>query len=69
MGSIQESRKLFTPLKVGDMQLSHRVVMSPLTRNRCPDGNPTSTVAEYYAQRATPGGLLISEGTLPSFMV
>lgn len=69
MGSTQETRKLFTPLKVGDMSLSHRIIMSPLTRIRCPGGLPTPLVAEYYAQRATNGGLLIAEGTHPSMMV
>jgi N-ethylmaleimide reductase len=61
--------KLFTPLSIGDMQLSHRVIMSPLTRIRCPGGLPTPLVAEYYAQRATQGGMIISEGMHPSFMV
>jgi len=69
MGSIQETRKLFSPLNVGDMNLSHRIIMSPLTRTRCPGSLPTPLVAEYYAQRTTPGGLIISEGTHPSFMV
>jgi 2,4-dienoyl-CoA reductase-like NADH-dependent reductase (Old Yellow Enzyme family) len=64
-----ESRKLFTPLQVGNMSLSHRIVMCPLTRTRCPNGFPTPRVAEYYSQRATLGGLLISEGVMPSFMV
>ncbi len=61
--------KLFTPLNVGNMQLAHRVIMSPLTRSRCPGGFPTPLVAEYYAQRATQGGMIISEGMHPSFMV
>ncbi len=69
MGSLQQDRKLFTPLQLGDMPLSHRIVMSPLTRLRCPGGIPSSLVAEYYAQRATLGGLIISEGMHPSFMV
>jgi N-ethylmaleimide reductase len=69
MGSIQETRKLFTPLQVGDINLSHRIIMSPLTRTRCPGGLPTPLVAEYYAQRATTGGFIVSEGTHPSFMV
>jgi 2,4-dienoyl-CoA reductase-like NADH-dependent reductase (Old Yellow Enzyme family) len=64
-----ESRKLFTPLQVGNMGLSHRIVMCPLTRTRCPNSLPTPLVAEYYSQRATSGGLLISEGVMPSFMV
>lgn len=69
MGSLQDSSKLFTPLRIGDMHLSHRVIMAPLTRRRCPAGLPTPLVAEYYAQRATPGGLIISEGMHPSIMV
>ena len=57
--------KLFTPLTLGPLTLSHRVVMAPLTRMRAsPDGNvPTALNALYYAQRATPGGLLIAEAT------
>jgi N-ethylmaleimide reductase len=56
---------LFTPLTLGPLTLRHRVVMAPLTRMRAsPDGNvPTALNAEYYAQRATPGGLLIAEAT------
>jgi len=69
MGSVEETRKLFTPLRIGDMHLSHRIIMSPLTRKRCPAGIPTPLVAEYYAQRATEGGLIISEGMHPSVMV
>jgi N-ethylmaleimide reductase len=56
--------KLFTPSRIGDLELPNRVVMAPLTRNRArPDGDvPQALNADYYAQRAT-GGLLISEGT------
>ncbi|WP_395676184.1 alkene reductase [Inquilinus sp.] len=56
--------KLFTPTRIGDLELPNRVVMAPLTRNRArADGDvPHALNAEYYAQRAT-GGLLISEGT------
>jgi N-ethylmaleimide reductase len=57
--------KLLTPLKLGSIELAHRVVMAPLTRMRAHwQGNvPTVLNAEYYAQRATPGGLLIAEAT------
>ena len=59
------THKLFTPLTLGPLTLQHRVVMAPLTRMRAsPDGNvPTALNALYYAQRATPGGLLIAEAT------
>ncbi|ETM50523.1 hypothetical protein F442_05690 [Phytophthora nicotianae P10297] len=59
--------KLFTPLTLGGknpVQLQHRVVMAPLTRLRTGEtGIPTDLVAEYYAQRSTPGGLIIAEAT------
>lgn len=57
--------KLFTPLALGPSLLQHRVVMAPLTRMRASaKGNlPTALNAQYYAQRATPGGLLIAEAT------
>ncbi|MGK9166812.1 alkene reductase [Inquilinus limosus] len=56
--------KLFTPTRIGDLDLPNRIVMAPLTRNRArPDGDvPHALNAEYYAQRAG-AGLLISEGT------
>ncbi|HSI82582.1 MAG: alkene reductase [Candidatus Methylacidiphilales bacterium] len=56
---------LLTPITVGHMQLSHRVVMAPLTRNRAqmPGNIPWALNAKYYGQRATPGGLLITEAT------
>lgn len=39
--------------------------MAPLTRMRASEPNkaPTSLNAEYYEQRATPGGLLIAEAS------
>jgi N-ethylmaleimide reductase len=50
-------------LKVGSIELSNRVVMSALTRERCPvNGVPTDLVAEYYAQRAS-AGLIFTETT------
>ncbi|KAF4147667.1 NADH:flavin oxidoreductase / NADH oxidase family [Phytophthora infestans] len=59
--------KLFSPLTLGGenpVQLQHRVVMAPLTRLRTGEtGVPTDLVAEYYAQRSTPGGLIIAEAT------
>ncbi|KAE9366722.1 FMN-linked oxidoreductase [Stipitochalara longipes BDJ] len=66
--SAPDTRKLFSPLRIGNMHLSHRIIMAPLTRKRCPAGIPGPFVAEYYAQRATQGGLLISEGMMVSVM-
>jgi NADPH2 dehydrogenase len=61
---MSESR-LFKPLKLGNIDLKHRIVMSPLTRFRADDEHvPLPFVAEYYAQRASvPGTLLITEAT------
>src|SRR5260221_1869186 len=56
---------LFSPLKVGPYQLNHRLALAPLTRMRAekPSLAPRPLNAEYYAQRATPGGLLIAEAS------
>ncbi|KAH8909662.1 FMN-linked oxidoreductase [Coniochaeta sp. PMI_546] len=60
--------KLFTPIKLGSLELEHRIAMAPLTRYRADDDRvPLPIVKEYYVQRAsTPGTLLITEATLIS---
>ncbi|KAF6828474.1 NADH:flavin oxidoreductase NADH oxidase [Colletotrichum musicola] len=62
------SSKLFQPLRVGKAQLSHRVVMAPLTRFRFnPDHTPLDIALDYYVQRAAvPGTLIIAEAVLIS---
>ena len=61
---------LLSPLRVGDLKLSHRIVMAPLTRMRStqPGDVPNALNATYYSQRATEGGLLISEATQISLL-
>ena len=56
---------LFSPLQIGPYHLKHGVVLAPLTRMRAarPSLAPRPLNAEYYAQRATPGGLLIAEAS------
>jgi N-ethylmaleimide reductase len=55
---------LFTPLTVGEFQLAHRVVMSTPPRRRArAQGIPTTLMALHHGQRASPGGLMISEAT------
>jgi len=56
---------LFEPIKVGHMDLAHRVVLAPLTRLRNSEDNlATDNQVTYYQQRAAdPGTLLISEAT------
>ena len=76
--------KLFEPITIADgkITLKNRVVMAPLTRNRGTPLNADSTpenpnriwlpndlMKEYYSQRATDGGLIISEGLPPSLEV
>jgi N-ethylmaleimide reductase len=56
---------LFQPLQLGRIHLKHRVVMAPLTRSRAdqPNAVPSDLMAKYYEQRATDGGLIVSEAT------
>jgi hypothetical protein len=76
--------QLFSPMTIGNgrVQLAHRVVLAPLTRNRgtplkedstVEDPNriwlPNDLMAKYYAQRASKGGLMITEGVPPSLEV
>jgi N-ethylmaleimide reductase len=62
--------KLFTPVEVGPYSLPHRVVMAPLTRSRStqPGDLPNALMAEYYGQRATERGLIVSEATTISLL-
>jgi N-ethylmaleimide reductase len=54
---------LFAPLRLGALQLPHRIIMAPLTRMRAgPGGVPTALNALYYKQRAS-AALVITEGT------
>ncbi|MCI0993555.1 alkene reductase [Pseudomonas corrugata] len=56
-------KSLFEPYLLGDLTLSNRIVMAPLTRNRAGAGLvPSALSATYYAQRAT-AGLIITEAT------
>src|SRR5215218_6203556 len=57
---------LFAPYRLGGLELSNRILMAPMTRNRAGErGIPAAIGAEYYAQRAG-AGLIITEGTQPS---
>lgn len=55
--------RLFTPLKLGALELPNRIVMAPLTRNRATAANvPSDLAVTYYTQRAS-AGLIVSEAT------
>ncbi|HSH72394.1 MAG TPA: alkene reductase [Methylophilaceae bacterium] len=54
---------LFTPVKLGSIDLKNRMVMAPLTRNRAGEGGvPQPINVTYYEQRAT-AGLIVTEAT------
>ena len=59
---------LYTPLKIGNIELRNRIIMAPLTRSRSgKERIPNDLNVEYYTQRAS-AGLIISEGTQISEM-
>jgi N-ethylmaleimide reductase len=60
------SELLFTPFRLGRIELKNRAVMSPMTRSRSLGNVPSELVATYYAQRAADAGLIVTEGTSPS---
>ena len=54
---------LFSPFRLGPLQLPNRIVMAPMTRNRAGAGNaPTALNATHYAQRAS-AGLIVAEAS------
>ncbi|WJX60045.1 12-oxophytodienoate reductase 1 [Trifolium repens] len=48
---------------MANFNLSHRVVLAPLTRQRSYGNVPQPHAVLYYSQRASKGGLLIAEAT------
>ncbi|CDP10744.1 unnamed protein product [Coffea canephora] len=62
-GQEEQPIPLLTPYKMGPFQLSHRVVLAPLTRQRSYGNVPQPHAALYYSQRTTEGGFLITEAT------
>ena len=56
---------LFTPVKLGKFELAHRIVLPPLTRMRTVNGFiPNDWMVDYYTQRASKGGFMVTEGTV-----
>ncbi len=55
--------KLFSPIRIGSMELANRIAMAPMTRARAGvDRIPNDLMAEYYVQRSS-CGLIIAEAT------
>ena len=58
--------KLFSKTTVGPLALQNHLVMSPMTRSRAIGSIPNELMAQYYGERASSVGLVITEGTSPS---
>ncbi|MEQ6886385.1 alkene reductase [Salicola sp. Rm-C-2C1-2] len=58
------TESLFESVRLGDLTLTNRIVLPPLTRSRStqPGNVPNDMMATYYAQRAS-AGFMVSEGT------
>ncbi|XP_057450233.1 12-oxophytodienoate reductase 1-like [Lotus japonicus] len=59
----QDPNPLLTPYKMGNFNLSHRIVLAPLNRMRSYNNVPQPHALLYYSQRASKGGLLITGAT------
>jgi N-ethylmaleimide reductase len=56
-------KDLFNEVTIGNLTLSNRIVMAPMTRNRAAEGNvPQEMNVKYYRQRAG-AGLIITEAS------
>ena len=54
---------LFTPVKIGDLNIKNRLALSPMTRARAGEEMMANNLmVKYYKQRSS-AGLIISEGT------
>lgn len=64
---MSEFRMLFSPIKIGSMEVKNRFVVPPMaTSFALPDGSPTDKHVAYWRERAKGGyGLLIVEATAP----
>lgn len=60
--------RLFKPMKIGNLEIKHRIVMPGVSRMRATvDHVPTDMMLEYYTQRAAvPGTLIITEANILS---
>ncbi len=56
------SSSLFRTVRLGALELPHRVLMAPMTRDRAPGEVPNDLMRDYYLQRAS-AGLIITEAT------
>ncbi|MGO4546342.1 NADH:flavin oxidoreductase [Paenibacillus sp. 2TAB23] len=65
MSNTESVQALFQPITLGNLSLTTRVVMAPMTRSLSPNGVPGKDVAAYYRRRAENNvGLIVTEGTV-----
>ncbi len=55
----QKLQRLFTPIKVGKLELKNRIIMPPMIERLATDGTPNEAVSDFYAARARGGVALI----------
>ncbi|MCX5998150.1 MAG: FAD-dependent oxidoreductase, partial [Chloroflexi bacterium] len=59
-GASRGLRRLFTPIKIGKLQLKNRILMPPMIERLATDGTPNEAVTDFYAARAAGGvGLIV----------
>ena len=51
--------RLFTPIKVGKLELKNRIIMPPMIERLATHGAPNDAVKDFYAARARGGVALI----------
>jgi 2,4-dienoyl-CoA reductase-like NADH-dependent reductase (Old Yellow Enzyme family) len=62
---MKELTMLFTPIKIGTMEVRNRIVMAPMATNLAdPDGRPSDRQIAYYAARARGGAGIIEPGVV-----
>jgi 2,4-dienoyl-CoA reductase-like NADH-dependent reductase (Old Yellow Enzyme family) len=59
--------KLFTPISIGNLKLTHRVVMAPLTRSRAdlPGDVPNDLMVQYIIEPRVKGNVVVAQGQGP----
>lgn len=57
------SANLFEPFQLGDLTLSNRMVMAPMTRNRADENTAVKPMTVTYYQQRASAGLIITEAT------
>jgi 2,4-dienoyl-CoA reductase-like NADH-dependent reductase (Old Yellow Enzyme family)/thioredoxin reductase len=65
---MKKNTRLFTPIKIGSMEVKNRIAMPPMHSGFCkPDGYVSQKIIDYYGARAKGGcGLIMVEIATPS---